>query len=213
MRPPASLASAALALVSSACLAAAQGVTPPEKHLGRPLAADFQLPDWGEVRGYFEKLDRESPRVVLEKVGTTSEGRDFVLAIVSSEENLARLPELKEHARVIADPRGASPERKRAAVEKGRAFLFVSCAMHATECAAPQFAMAFAHRLATSDEEPWRSAREQCVVLILPSTDPIPNPVQVGGTTSMQAPPSRVDHFPVTGSLTRRRIGRARATT
>ena len=160
-------------LALAVCLATAQGrVTAPAEHLGRPLAADFALADWGEVRTYFERLDRESPRVVLEKVGTTSEGRDFVLATISSEANLARLAELTEHARLLADPRGASEQAKRAAVEQGRVFLFVTSAMHATEAAGPQFSMALAHALATSDEEPWRSAREHCVVLLVPSLNP-----------------------------------------
>ena len=44
--------------------------------------------------------------------------------------------------------------------------------MHATETAAPQFAMEFAHLLATSDEEPWASAREQIVVGLFPCLNP-----------------------------------------
>lgn len=151
---------------------AAQGVTRPEEHLKRPLAADFHLPNWNVVRGYFETLDAQSPRVVLERVGTTAEGRDMVLAVISSEANLARLDELKTFARRLSDPRGVSREDRARALADGRVFLMISNAMHATECAAPQFAMRLAYLLATSDEEPWRSAREQCVVLVLPCTNP-----------------------------------------
>ena len=48
----------------------------------------------------------------------------------------------------------------------------ISNAMHSTETAAPQFAMELAWKLATSDEEPYASAREKLVVLILPCTNP-----------------------------------------
>lgn len=150
----------------------AQAPARPDAHLGHALAADNVLPDWNEVRGYFEKLDRESPRVLVQKVGTTTEGRDFVLAVISSEANLARLDEIKHTAALLHDPRLADAAAREAALAQGRVLVFISCAMHATECAAPQFAMQFAWELATSDEEPWRSARENCVVLLAPSLNP-----------------------------------------
>ncbi|MBI5363917.1 MAG: peptidase M14 [Planctomycetes bacterium] len=167
MRPTVMLATLVLATD-----ALAQKPTRPDAFLGRPLAADFQLPDWGQVKGYFEKLDGESARLELRTLGKTTEGRDLVLAVISSEENLARLDSLKRYAAVCHDPRGKTRDERLAAVEKGRPFLFISCAMHATECAAPQFAMQLAYELATSDEAPYKAAREQCVVLLLPSTNP-----------------------------------------
>ncbi|MFO1010508.1 MAG: M14 family metallopeptidase [Planctomycetota bacterium] len=161
-----------IVFVALAALASAQKPTRPDLFLGRPLAADFELPDWSQVKGYFEKLDAESARVELRTLGRTTEGRDLVLAVISSEANLARLERLKECAAICTDPRGKTREQRLAAVEQGAPFLFVSCAMHATECAAPQFAMQLAWELATSDEEPYRAAREHCVVLLLPSTNP-----------------------------------------
>jgi len=146
--------------------------TSPEAHLGRPVGGDFALADWSEVGGYFKRLASESPRVRTQPVGTTAEGREFLISILSDEGNLSRLEAIRSHARTLADPRGKSDAEKRAALREGRAILFISCAMHATETAAPQFAMEFAHRLATSDEEPWASARRETVVVMFPSTNP-----------------------------------------
>jgi hypothetical protein len=147
-------------------------VTRPGEFLGRPIGADFLLPDWQQVLGYYAKLDAESPRVTLETIGKTTEGRDFALAVISSETNLANLAQLKQYNAVLADPRTATREQRIEALDKGKVFVCISCAMHATECAAPQFGMEFAYTLATSNEEPWRSTRDNCVVLILPSTNP-----------------------------------------
>ena len=160
----------AFALLS--CSAPALQLPTPAEHLGRPLAADFYLPDWGQVSGYFRKLDAASARITVLSPGKTQQGREMQLALISSEENLKRIEELKKYARLLADPRGATPEQLAEAQAKGKVFAFVSCAMHATECAAPQFAMQLAHTLASSDEEPWKSVRENCVVLLLPSTNP-----------------------------------------
>lgn len=144
----------------------------PGEHLGRELGGDFTLTDWQEVSSYFQHLAQASARVRTEVVGTTTEGREFLLSIISDESNLANLEQLREYSAILADPRGRSDAEISEAVEEGKVFLFVSCAMHATECAGTQFGMAFAHALATSDEEPWKSAREKCVVLITPSMNP-----------------------------------------
>ncbi|MHC4100363.1 MAG: M14 family metallopeptidase [Planctomycetota bacterium] len=152
--------------------AAAQSVTTPSQHLGRPLGADFELADWAEVSSYFKKLAEESPRVETAQVGTSTEGREFLLSVISSPENLANLERIKARAAVIADPRGRSEAELADAVDNGKVVLLISCAMHATETAAPQFAMEFAYELATSDQEPWRSARRDLVIAIFPTLNP-----------------------------------------
>lgn len=167
----------AVALIAQIALAACTGAiaappTSPKDHLGRPVGGDFTLADWTEVGGYFKRLADESPRVHTSVVGTTAEGREFLVSVISDEGNLARLEAIKAHARTLADPRGKSDAEKQTALREGRVILFISCAMHATETAAPQFGMEFAYRLATSDDEPWRSARREMVVVLFPSTNP-----------------------------------------
>jgi len=148
------------------------GVTSPEEHLGRPVGRDFELADWGEVSGYFRRLAEDSPRVRVRTVGQTTEGRDFLLATISSEENLANLEELRAASRRLADPRGMGAEEREAVLARAKPILFVSIGMHSTETAAPQFGMELAYRLATSDQEPFASARREMVVLIAPCLNP-----------------------------------------
>ncbi len=163
------------ALLLSACASVpAQGgadAPEPATFLGHPVGQDFTLPDWDEVSGYLQALAAASPRVQMEQVGTTTEGRPFFLAAISSAQNLARLEQLRGHAAVLADPRSPAESVERA-LREGKLFLMISCAMHATETAAPQMAMELAWRLASSEEEPWRTARERLVVLLIPSTNP-----------------------------------------
>ncbi len=163
-----------LAALSTCVLSAAAvaQVPTPAEHLGRPVGADFELADWSEVGGYFRRLAEQSPRVTTEVVGTTTEGRDFLLSVISSEANLARLPAIRAASARLADPRGASDEELARIVAEEPLVAFVSCGMHSTETAAPQFSMEFAHALATSDEEPWRTAREELVLLIAPCLNP-----------------------------------------
>jgi len=144
----------------------------PEQFLGRPVGTDFQLADWNQVKGFYEELANTSPRVLLENVGKTSEGRDFLVAVISDESNLADLDRIKSYSKRIADPRGASNAEKREAIDNGKVIVFVTPTMHSSEPAATEMAMQFAWMLATSDAQPWKSARKQAVVVITPSLNP-----------------------------------------
>ncbi|MEZ5979454.1 MAG: M14 family zinc carboxypeptidase [Planctomycetota bacterium] len=169
-----SLVPALVVVATSLLLAPPQrgGVPSPESHLGRPAASDFTLTTWDELSSYYEALAAASPNVRLEKVGTTADGRDFLLAVIGSEHNLARLGELEALAKQVADPRGLSEEERAKVLADAVPFLFVSVGMHSTECAAWDFGMEFAYRLATSDEEPYRSAREDLVIYMPPCLNP-----------------------------------------
>lgn len=144
----------------------------PEQFLSRPVGTDFQLADWNQVKGYYEELANTSDRVLLENVGKTSEGRDFLVAIISDEANLENLDNIKSYSRRIADPRGATPAEKREAIDNGKVIVFVTPTMHSSEPAATEMAMQFAWLLATSDAQPWKAARKHAIVVITPSLNP-----------------------------------------
>ena len=154
-------------LTLPACtLATGQQITTPDEHLGRPLGVDFALADWDEVSSYYRKLSDESPNVLTLKAGETTEGRDFLIAIISSPDNLAQLDQIKSYAKTLADPRDKTKAEQEAAVANGKVILFVSCQMHSTEAAGSQFSMQFIHDLATSNEEPYKAARDNLVVVV-----------------------------------------------
>ena len=158
-----------LALLTAG-LAFAQAPTPDE-HLGRPLGGDFTLADWDEVSGYYTALGDALDTVQTIKVGETTEGRDFLINVVSSPENLANLDQIKSDAKALADPRGKSDEALAEIVQRAKPIVFVSCQMHSTEAAGSQFSMQLLHTLATSDEPQWVEAREKVVTVIF-TTNP-----------------------------------------
>ena len=149
-----------------------QSITPPAEHLGRPVGRDFELADWQEVSSYHKRLAEESPHVHVEVVGETTEGREFLLTMISSEENLARRDELRALTKRIADPRGLTDEEKQNLLAAAKPIVFISLGMHSTETAAPQFGLELAYELATSNVEPYRSVRDEMIVLIAPCLNP-----------------------------------------
>ncbi len=161
----------ALSIVAP-CSARAAVIPTPSEHLKMAIGADRVLADYRQIRAYFAELDRLSPRVQVEDLGPTTLGEPMIMAVISSEANLARLPRLKEIARRLSDPRGLSAGGIDSLAREGRTMLLVTCNIHSTEIAASQMAMEWAHALATADDPETLHRLDQVVLLLVPSLNP-----------------------------------------
>ena len=79
---------AAALLVFPFAVALAQPPTP-ESVLGHKPGDDFYLASYDESLGYFQKLAQSTNKLKLVRVGKTTEGRDWYIAIISLRRNLA----------------------------------------------------------------------------------------------------------------------------
>lgn len=158
-------------LVLLPLLASAQ--TPPEAFLGFRVGADRKLADAGQILEYFRLLDRESPKLDLVTIGESVGGSPLVMAVISAEENLARIGAVRETAKRLRDPRGLSPEEARTLARGGKALLLIAGSLHADEIAASQMSMELAYDLVTG-RTPWDAGRtlEDVVVLLVPMSNP-----------------------------------------
>src|SRR6185295_2279100 len=131
----------------------AQGpVTRPEASLGFSVGADRIKADYGQIVRYFETLDRESPRLELQKLGKTTLGRDLVMAVISSERNLQEVALRRGAAAMTADPRQLTDASERGVVEGAPVVVLVTCNIHSSEIGSSQMAMEWAYRLCTSQD-------------------------------------------------------------
>ena len=76
-------------------------------------------------------------------------GNPYVLATISSPENLARLDRLVAINRRLADPRGLSEAEAKTLAAEGRPFYFLYATIHSTEVGNTQALNEIVHRLAT----------------------------------------------------------------
>jgi hypothetical protein len=144
----------------------------PQSVLGFPLGQDRTLADWDQIAGYLRWLDEASPRVRLEAVGPTTEGRPFLVATISSEKNLARLEEIRRDHLRLADPRGLDPAEAARLLDRGRMVIVLTHGIHSTEVAGPQTAVETAWLLASTQDPELLEALEETVVLLVPSQNP-----------------------------------------
>ena len=105
-------------------LAAAQ--TPPETFLGHRIGDDRKLADAGQILEYFRLLDRESPALELVTIGESVGKRPLVMAVISSEKNLAGIGAIREAAKRLKEARGLSPEDARTIARDGKVLLLVA---------------------------------------------------------------------------------------
>jgi hypothetical protein len=153
----------------------ASSVPAPADVLGFTPGDDRKLASWSQVVEYFKRLDAASDRVKFEELGRTTMGAPFVLATISSPENLARLSEFKEIQRQLADPRtlGANPDRRAAAlIARGKTIVLITCGIHSTEVGGTLSSMLIAHRLASSNDPEVQKILRETIVLLVPSLNP-----------------------------------------
>jgi hypothetical protein len=145
-------------------------VPTPSEALGLAIGADRVLADWPQVQRYFATLARVSPAVKLDTIGRTSLGAPMIVATISTPANIRRLPQILATQARLADPRGLSREEADRLARTQPAILWVNCNLHSTEIGSSQFAMEFAHALATADS--LQRTLEDVVVALVPSANP-----------------------------------------
>jgi len=147
-------------------------VPSPTEYLGYIPGAAGELTHAERIYGYMRELARTSPRVEVEVLGETEEGREILLVIVADEEGIGNLDELKAATVALADPRQTSQHEAEQIIVHSRPIYYINAAIHGDETGSPEMVMELAYRLAVSDQPMIRRIREELVVLINPVSNP-----------------------------------------
>ncbi|MHC5062782.1 MAG: M14 family zinc carboxypeptidase [Planctomycetota bacterium] len=124
-----------------------------------------------EVHAYLRALAEASPRVKVIEAGTSEEGREMILVIVSSEDNLANLEKYKEINRRLADPRLLAEGEEKELIAKAKPMYWATGAMHSPETGSPEMLMELAYRLAVEERPYIQDIRENSFFMLTPVLD------------------------------------------
>lgn len=69
-------------LLPIATISAQRQLETPRQALGFELGADYNLANYTQLLAWWQHLAAESPRMVLDTIGVTAEGRPQVMAII-----------------------------------------------------------------------------------------------------------------------------------
>lgn len=147
------------------------GVPTPRDILGYHIGAPRQLTYYADQLKYYKALAAASPRVKIETIGTSDEGRELVVVWISSEANLAKREQNRKNLAKIADPRGMSEADVKALLAQTKPHYHLMGGLHSGETGPSETLMELAYRLAVETSPIINQIRDQLYVSITPAAD------------------------------------------
>lgn len=161
----ASLLAAALA---SSIFAA---VPTPKEHFGFTPGDERKMVNYAESVAYFQKLEKSSDRLKLERFGTSTDGRPMYVAIISSADNLKKLAQYKEMNRKLALGL-ASPAEAKTLAKQSKAIVWIDAGIHSSEVAPVQHMPDLAYKLVSDESDEVKRIRDKVITLQVLSINP-----------------------------------------
>ena len=156
--------------------------------LARPLAAqadevssfaDFVGHEFGEritlhhqMESYVRYLAGHSDRVELIEQGESWEGRQLILAVITSPANHARLDEIKEIAQRLGDPRELTSEEATALIENQPAIVYMGGSIHGFELSGAEGVLKLIEHMTTRNDPETLELLDNTVLLLDPMLNP-----------------------------------------
>jgi hypothetical protein len=148
------------------------GVPTPRDILGYHIGTEKKLTYTADQFRFFRTLEKALPgRVKTLTIGKTEEGRDILVAFITSEANLRNLDTNRRNLKRLADPRGLSPAEAQKIIGATKPHYHITGGLHSAETNPPESLMELGYRLAVSEEPYIQQIRDQIIVSITPSTD------------------------------------------
>src|ERR1051325_1919233 len=110
-----------------------KGIPSPKDILGYHIGAPRKLTYYADIVKYYRALAAATPRVKVETIGKSDEGRELVVVWVSSNANIANLQKNRDSLAKIADPRGLTPDQIRQLVSTTKPHYHLMGGLHSGE--------------------------------------------------------------------------------
>ena len=162
-----------VALFASATVASGQSrVTSPVQEFGHAIGDDYFLANYQQLLKYWEKLDRQSDRMRLVRIGTSAEGRPMMMAIITAPGNFRNLARYQEISRRLARAEGLNETQARALAKEGKAIVWIDGGLHATEVLGAQQLIQWVYEMVSrTDPETMRFLRDNILLATLVNPD------------------------------------------
>ena len=147
-------------------------VTTPRQQFGHDIGDDYFLVNYEQMIEYWRKLDRESERMRMVRIGATAEGRPMWMAIITSPENQRRLSHYQSISRRLALAENLTDAQARALAAEGKSVVWIDGGLHASEVLGAQQLILTAYELVSrTDPETARILRDDIVLLVPANPD------------------------------------------
>jgi len=148
-----------------------EGIPTPKEVLGYCIGAPQKLTYYADMLKFYRALAAATPRVKVETIGKSDEGRELVVVWVSSEENIRSLQQNRDNLAKIADPRGLSEDQVRQLIGSTKPNYHVMGGLHSGETGASEMLMELVYRIATEASPFITQIRNNVYVSVTPVAD------------------------------------------
>ena len=149
----------------------APGIPTPRDVLGYHVGAPRILTHYEKQLAYYRALEKASPRVKVETIGRSDEGRELVVVWISSDANMQQLAENRKNLARIADPRGMTDAQVKTLLAQTKPHYHLMGGLHSGETGPSETLMELAYRLTAETSPIINQIREQLYVSITPAAD------------------------------------------
>jgi Zinc carboxypeptidase len=162
-----------IAFITSALAVTALAQTTPEQFFGFQLGADRKMARWDKIVEYYSVLEKESGgKMKVINMGSTTMGNPFLMVIITSPANHAKLDRLRQINLQLSDPRGIPEATIKALVAEGKPIIVQSMSLHANEIGGTQMAPEVAYDLIARKDEETQRILDNVIFIEVPSFNP-----------------------------------------
>ncbi len=149
-------------------LPASTTVPTPLDFLGYISGTRNQLTHTREIYAYMRAVAAASPRVSVQTIGMSEEGREILLVMVSDEATINEVETHKGLMARLADPRMTTEAEAAEIISEVKPMYWATGAIHSGETGSPEMLMELVYRLAVDEGEFIRAIRDDLIVMITP---------------------------------------------
>lgn len=147
-------------------------VPSPKSHFGFSIGDNYHLANFSQTEAYLQKLAKASPKLKLQNIGQTEEGRNQYMVIVSDPKNIKNLDKYKGISQRLARAEGLGEAEAKALAKEGKAVVWIDGGLHATETVGiHQWIESIYQLISRKDEETLRILENTIVLFVHANPD------------------------------------------
>jgi hypothetical protein len=142
-------------------------VPTPKSHFGFHIGDNYHLANFTQTEAYLKKVAAASPRVKLQSIGSTEEGRNQYMVIVSDPANIKNLAKYKAISQRLARAENLTENEAKSLAKEGKAIVWIDGGLHATETVGIHQWIESIYQFSTRNDEETKRILQNTIILFV----------------------------------------------
>ncbi len=153
-------------------LPVAGSIPTPKEIIGHYIGEPKKLTAYADILKYYRALAEKSPRVRVQSIGNTDEGRECIVVYIGNDDSIRDLEKYRDYLAQLADPRRISESQAADILNLARPIYHIVGGLHSAETGPPEMLMELAYRLVVEETPLIKQIRKNVIVSLTPVADP-----------------------------------------